>query len=90
MMKLKACIIFLFVVCISKQSQAQYYFYNNDYYNNDWLYEAGASVGAMNSLTDLGGRKGIGKRGVKDFSISIFLKEKRGCKIYTLICALGR
>ncbi len=69
MMKLKACIIFLFVVCISKQSQAQYYFYNNDYYNNDWLYEAGASVGAMNSLTDLGGRKGIGKRGVKDFTI---------------------
>ena len=31
--------------------------------------EFGGSVGAMNSLTDLGGRKGRGKAGVKDFTI---------------------
>jgi hypothetical protein len=47
---------------------AQYYYYNEKYYNSDILLEAGASFGIMNSLTDLGGRKGIGKRFIKDLN----------------------
>ncbi len=68
-MKLRTGIFFLLLFFLGKQTSAQYYYYNNDYYNNNWLYEVGGSIGAMNSLTDLGGRKGIGKRGVKDFNI---------------------
>ncbi len=32
------------------------------------MFEIGGSLGAMNAFTDLGGRKGIGKKGVKDFN----------------------
>ena len=49
--------------------QAQYYFYNGEYYESDFVYEFGGSIGAMNALTDLGGRKGPGKTGVKDFTL---------------------
>lgn len=50
---------------------SQYYFYNDKYFDtdNDWVLEFGGSVGAMNSLTDLGGKKGKGKAGIKDFNI---------------------
>jgi hypothetical protein len=51
------------------QLKAQYYFYNGDYYEADIVYELGGSIGAMNALTDIGGRKGVGKRGMKDFNI---------------------
>jgi len=53
---------------IALQSKAQYYFYNKDYYDNPLVYEVGASVGVMNCLTDLGGKKGIGKRFIKDLN----------------------
>src|SRR6185436_3005783 len=43
-----------------------YYYYNNKYYDNPVVFEIGASFGAMNSFTDLGGRKGVGKNFVKD------------------------
>jgi len=33
------------------------------------LVEFGASVGAMNCLTDIGGRKGIGKKFIKDLNL---------------------
>lgn len=49
--------------------KAQYYFYNGNYYQNDLIYEVGGSIGAMNCFTDLGGRKGIGKKFVKDFNL---------------------
>ncbi len=59
---------------------AQYYFYDNKYYDNQFLYEIGGSVGMMNCLTDLGGKKGVGKKFIKDlnfgntnFSGGIFL-----------------
>ena len=45
---------------------AQYYFYDNKYYDNPIVYELGGSVGIINCLTDLGGRKGIGKKFIKD------------------------
>lgn len=41
-------------------------FYNTWYYNYDLVWEAGASAGVMNCLTDLGGRKGDGGRFLKD------------------------
>lgn len=41
-------------------------FYNAWYYNYDLVWEAGASAGIMNCLTDLGGRKGNGGRFLKD------------------------
>lgn len=53
----------------TKQADAQYYFYNDSYYDSPLLFEIGGSVGAMNCLTDLGGKKGIGKKFVKDLNL---------------------
>jgi hypothetical protein len=66
-MKLRVSLFFIFITAFS-QINAQYYFYNGDYYESDFVYEIGGSVGAMNAFTDLGGRKGLGRRGVKDFN----------------------
>lgn len=63
--------VVLLSVLISVTSQkvsAQYYFYNKDYYDNPVTYELGASLGMMNCLTDLGGKKGIGKKFIKDLN----------------------
>lgn len=48
---------------------AQYYFYDNNSYNTPLMFEFGGSLGVMNCLTDVGGRKGLGKRFVKDLNI---------------------
>ena len=53
-------IVLLLTVSVNKVS-AQYYFYDNKYYDNPLIFEVGGSVGVMNCLTDLGGNKGIGK-----------------------------
>ncbi len=53
----------------SKKAEAQYYFYNDTYYDNPLLFEIGGSIGVMNCLTDLGGKKGIGKRFIKDLNM---------------------
>lgn len=67
-------IISLLSLCIlltaySNNASAQYYFYNDDYYDSPILFEAGLSLGAMNSFTDIGGNKGVGKRFVKDLNL---------------------
>ncbi|MEP6596864.1 MAG: DUF6089 family protein [Ginsengibacter sp.] len=62
-------IIFLMLFCITHSLKSQTYFYDNNYYETPLIFEAGISVGPMNSLTDLGGRVGNGKRGVKDLNI---------------------
>lgn len=59
----------LLLTFTSQKAQAQYYFYNDNYYDNYMLYEIGGSLNAMNCLTDLGGKKGIGARFFKDFNI---------------------
>lgn len=59
----------LLTAAFSNNASAQYYFYNDDYYDNPIIFEAGVSLGAMNSLTDIGGNKGIGKRFVKDLNL---------------------
>ncbi len=61
-------ILLFFLVCTAKKTTAQYYFYDNNYYDNPVVYELGASVGAMNCLTDLGGKKGNGKKFIKDLN----------------------
>ena len=59
----------LILSCVTYSLKAQTYFYNNDYYDNPITFEAGISVGPMNSLTDIGGRRGRGERGAKDLNI---------------------
>jgi hypothetical protein len=56
----------LLLVAFLTPSKAQYYFYDNDYYDTPLLFEVGGSVGLMNCLTDIGGRKGVGKKFIKD------------------------
>jgi hypothetical protein len=50
-------------------AKAQYYFFDDVYYDSPWLYETGISLNAMNCLTDLGGHKGIGKTFLKDLNM---------------------
>ncbi|MDQ2720466.1 MAG: hypothetical protein M3Z26_12015 [Bacteroidota bacterium] len=66
-MKIKL-FLFFFLLIASIQLKAQYYFYDGNYYNNDIVYEIGGSAGMMNAMTDIGGRRGKGKNGVKDFN----------------------
>jgi hypothetical protein len=69
MKKLQIIIALIFVsVCFIKKAGAQYYFYDNNYYDNPLVYELGGSVGVMNCLTDLGGNKGVGKKFIKDLN----------------------
>jgi hypothetical protein len=61
-------LVFLFTG-YSKQAVAQYYFYNDSYYDSPLLFELGGSLGPINCLTDIGGRKGVGEKFVKDLNI---------------------
>jgi hypothetical protein len=61
--------ILLFFCILSFNSKAQYYYYDDKYYDNELTFEAGISLGPMNSLTDIGGRKGNGKGGAKDLNV---------------------
>jgi hypothetical protein len=60
--------IFFLITGIVEKAKAQFYFYDNNYYDNPVVYELGGSVGIMNCLTDLGGGKGIGKKFIKDLN----------------------
>jgi len=60
--------IFLFV-CFPKHGIAQYYYHDDKYYESDVVLEAGGTIGVMNCLTDLGGKKGIGKGFIKDLNL---------------------
>jgi Outer membrane protein beta-barrel domain len=61
-------LFFIFISVSSISLKAQYYFYNENYYERDVNFEVGGSVGFMNCLTDLGGKKGIGKGFIKDLN----------------------
>lgn len=61
-------VILMLSVSVEKAS-AQYYFYDNKYYDNPLIFELGGSVAFMNCLTDLGGNKGVGKKFVKDLNL---------------------
>jgi len=60
-MKFISVFFCLFFILAFKKAGAQYYFYNDSYYDNAVLFEGGVSIGAMNSLTDIGGKKGSAK-----------------------------
>ena len=67
-MKIK--ILFLVsVLAFSFHVEGQHYFYNDNYLDNPITFEAGISVGPMNSLTDVGGRSGRGTAGPKDLNL---------------------
>ncbi len=59
----------VFFNSVSNTIQAQYYFYNDNYYYSPITYEIGASVGVMNCMTDLGGKQGLGKKFTKDLNL---------------------
>ncbi len=61
--------IIVFLSGLAVKAEAQTYFYDNNYYESPLLIEFGGSIGAMNCLTDIGGRKGIGKKFVKDLNL---------------------
>lgn len=73
-----ACIFSLMTVLAG----AQYYYHNDKYYSGDLILEAGGSIGLMNSMTDIGGRKGIGKGFIKDLT---FKTSKPSFSIYTIL-----
>lgn len=53
-------------IIFSQPLKAQNYYYNSKYYESSVVFEVGAHFGIMNALTDLGGKKGIGKKFIKD------------------------
>ncbi|MCB0740664.1 MAG: hypothetical protein R2796_01040 [Chitinophagaceae bacterium] len=65
---MKKIVVLMVVVSAFFQQplKAQYYYYNDKFYDNDLLFELGVKGGVMNALTDLGGKKGIGKGFIKD------------------------
>jgi hypothetical protein len=65
MRKLFVVVLVCFTV-LNQPLKAQYYYYNDKYMESAVVFELGVGFGVMNSLTDLGGKKGIGKNFVKD------------------------
>jgi len=67
MRKLIVPVIFCSLLAVQSLS-AQYYFSNDKYYESPVVYEVGVKFGVMNSLTDIGGKKGVGKNFIKDLT----------------------
>lgn len=70
-------LIVLSLVCIYAFTQplkAQFYFYNDKYYEKDIVLDLGASFGIMNSLTDLGSKK---TQGIKNITEGINWKNSK-------------
>jgi hypothetical protein len=61
-------LLLLVVLSSPVAASAQFYFYNDSYYDKPVIIELGISTGIMNCLTDLGGRDGIGKAFIKDIN----------------------
>ena len=68
MLRISALSLLISCSVLCKKATAQYYFYDNNYYDNPLVLEVGGSLNAMNCLTDLGGKRGIGARFFKDFN----------------------
>jgi len=65
-MKRPGIIIFLLIATTCCwpfiSSFGQYYYYNNNYYDNDLVFEIGGGIGAINSITDIGGQQKLAKK----------------------------
>jgi len=70
MKKISILVGFVVLLITAQKANAQYYFYDDNHYDSPIMFEVGGSVGAINSLTDLGGRKGIGKKFIKDLNLN--------------------
>jgi len=66
---LSSLAIMVLLTCTSKQSFSQLDLSEDPYYSRKFIFEAGTSFGVMNCLTDLGGRKGDGKKFIKDLNL---------------------
>jgi hypothetical protein len=65
----KLLVVVLLCALVPNQPlKAQFYYYNDKYYENAVVFELGGTFGVMNSLTDIGGKKGVGKKFVKDLN----------------------
>ena len=69
-MNTKAALLAGLCCCMLQYASSQYYYYNDSYYDKDFLFEINVSGGAMNALTDIGGRSGRGKGFLKDLNLS--------------------
>ncbi|MGI8637622.1 MAG: DUF6089 family protein [Segetibacter sp.] len=52
---LKIILLLAITNFLTKDLYSQYYYYNDKYYNTDFLYEVGIGAGAINCITDIGG-----------------------------------
>lgn len=59
----------ILMLIVGLPAKSQYYFYNDNYFEKPLLLEAGISAGALNNLTDVGGGRGLGKKGLKDLNL---------------------
>jgi hypothetical protein len=50
------------------KAAAQFYFYDNNYYDTPVMFEVGGSIGIMNCLTDIGRKQGNGRPFLKDLT----------------------
>jgi hypothetical protein len=66
MRKLLVTVLVCSVVFSQPLKAQQYYYYNSKYFDSPLVFEIGGSFGVMNSLTDVGGKKGVGKNFIKD------------------------
>lgn len=57
------------LTAFGQKASAQYYFYDDNSYDSPLMFEVGGSFGIMNCLSDIGGRKGVGKPLIKDLNI---------------------
>jgi hypothetical protein len=58
--------VFIYTIAVN----AQYYYYNEKFYDSPVVLETGTSIGMLNALTDLGGRRGAGRPFMKDLNWS--------------------
>ncbi|MEO7984848.1 MAG: hypothetical protein ABI688_12280 [Bacteroidota bacterium] len=88
-------------ILLHQSPKAQYYFYNDKYYDKAVVVDLGASFGVMNCVTDLGGKKtqgikkiteGINWKNVKpDFGayITAMYENKIGLRLSTTFGEIG-
>jgi hypothetical protein len=67
-LKLESILLSIVFVLLVPATRAQFYFYNNKYLEEEWVWEAGITAGLSNCLTDVGGNKGAGKKFIKDIN----------------------
>ncbi|HTC00230.1 MAG TPA: hypothetical protein VK705_06065 [Ferruginibacter sp.] len=66
---LTVVLVVTFTIGFVERASAQYYYYDDNTYDTPLTFEAGASLGTMNCLTDIGGNAGLGKKGLKDYRL---------------------